>query len=225
MTDVRAVGMGGLLGIALALGACDRGPLAERARERQKTLGGQLPPNVRAAPEPPERFAVGRAATGAEVAAWDIDISPNGAGLPQGRGTVAEGAQVYLSKCAMCHGATGAEGQSGPPPVGQPAAPRLVGRDSGDGFGFGKDPKLVKTVGNYWPYATTVFDYVRRTMPLNAPGTLTNSEVYAVVAYLLAENQVIDKTAVMDSLTLPAVKMPAHDKFVVDDRKGGPGFK
>jgi cytochrome c len=223
MIGARVVGLVGLVSLALAV--CDRGPLAERARDRQKTLGGRLPPDTKITPEPPARFAVGRQATDQEIAAWDIDISPNGAGLPQGRGTPAEGAQVYVAKCAMCHGATGAEGQSGPPPIGQPAAPRIVGRDSGDGFGFGKDPKLVKTVGNYWPYSTTVFDYVRRTMPLNAPGTLTNSEVYAVVAYLLAENQIIDKTAVMDSLTLPQVKMPAHDKFVPDDRKGGAAFK
>jgi cytochrome c len=82
----------------------------------------------------------------------------------------------------------------------------------------------VKTVGNYWPYATTVFDYVRRTMPITAPGTLTNNEVYAVVAFLLAQNEIIDKSAVLDSASLVAVKMPARDKFVVDDR-GGPVFK
>ena len=223
MSAARVVAVLGLL--CIATGACDRGPLADRARDRQKTLGGRLPPDTRITPEAPARFAVGRRATPTEIAAWDVDISPDGTGLPQGRGTPAEGAQVYVAKCAMCHGATGAEGQSGAPPIGQPAAPRIVGRDSGDGFAFGKDPKLVKTVGNYWPYATTVFDYVRRTMPLNAPGSLTNSEVYAVVAYVLAENQIVDKTAVMDSLTLPQVKMPAHDKFVPDDRKGGPGFK
>ena len=82
----------------------------------------------------------------------------------------------------------------------------------------------MKTVGNYWPYATTVFDYVRRTMPITAPGTLTNNEVYAVVAFLLAQNEIIDKSAVLDSASLVAVKMPARDKFVVDDR-GGPVFK
>ena len=102
---------------------------------------------------------------------------------------------------------------------------REVRREPSDSFAFGRDPKRVKTVGNYWPYATTLFDYVRRTMPLSAPGSLTNSEVYAVVAFLLAANGVIEQTAVMDSLTLAAVKMPARDKFVVDDRKGGPGFK
>ena len=93
------------------------------------------------------------------------------------------------------------------------------------GQGTLKDAAPVRTLGSYWPYATTVFDYVRRTMPLSAPGSLTNSEVYAVVAFLLAENAIIEKTAVMDSVTLPAVRMPARDKFVEDDRKGGAVFK
>jgi len=213
-----------LLLLAAAV-ACDRGPLAERAGRRQEALGaGRLPADVKAAPEPPSRFGVGSPATPEKIAMWDVDIGPSGVGLPQGRGTPAEGAMVYAQKCAACHGAAG-EGQVGTPPAGVPAAPRLVGREPREGFGFGQDPKLVKTVGNYWPYATTVFDYVRRTMPLSAPGSLTNSEVYAVVAYLLAENEVIGKTAVMDSLSLPAVKMPARDKFVEDDRKGGPVFK
>lgn len=210
---------------AIALTACDRGPLAERAGRAQGTLGGgRLPPDVRPAPDTPARFEVGRPATAAEIAAWDVDISPDGRGLPSGNGTAVQGAAVYASKCASCHGAAG-EGQSGPPTAGMPAAPKLVGRDPRDGFPFGQDPKLVKTVGNYWPYSTTVFDYVRRTMPLSAPGSLSNGEVYAVVAFLLAENEIIPKTAVMDSLTLPAVKMPAHDKFVADDRKGGAVFK
>jgi S-disulfanyl-L-cysteine oxidoreductase SoxD len=206
-------------------GACDRGPLADRAEKAKRTLGSErLPPDVRPAPDPPARFGVGRPATTAEIAAWDIDVSPSGVGLPQGRGTPMQGAAVYAAKCAVCHGATG-EGQVGTAPLGVPAAPKLVGREPSDSFAFGRDPKRVKTVGNYWPYATTVFDYVRRTMPLSAPGSLTNSEVYAVVAFLLAENGVIEQTAVMDSLTLAAVKMPARDKFIVDDRKGGPGFK
>jgi cytochrome c len=148
--------------------------------------------------------------------AWDVDVSPDGAGLPRGSGTVAQGATVYALKCASCHGADA---------VGTPTGPMLVGREPADSFRFGRDPKLVKTVGNYWPYATTLFDYVRRAMPITAPGSLTDSEVYAVVAYLLEQNGVIERTAVMDSSTLAAVKMPARDRFVPDDRRGGPGFK
>ncbi len=214
-----------ILATLLVLAACDRGPLAERAGRRQQALGaGRLPADTKVAPEPPDRFGVGRAPTAAELSAWDVDIDPSGAGLPEGRGSAAEGANVYAQKCASCHGPAG-EGQVGTPPLGVPAAPRLVGRDPREGFGFGQDPKLVKTIGNYWPYATTVFDYVRRTMPITAPGSLSNSEAYAVVAYLLAENEIIEKTAVMDSVSLPRVKMPAQGKFVEDDRKGGPGFK
>lgn len=194
--------------------ACERGPLADRANRRQQTLGS--PTDVRPAPEAPSRYGVGRPAADSEIARWDVDVSPNGVGLPQGQGTPAQGAAVFAAKCSSCHGAGG---------EGTPAGPALVGGAPADSFQFGRDPKLVKTVGNYWPYATTLFDYVRRTMPINAPGTLTNSEVYAVVAHLLAVNGVIDRTAVMDSVTLPAVKMPARDKFVPDDRKGGPGFK
>jgi len=210
---------------ALLLTACDRGPLAERAERRQKTLGGgRLPPDVHAAPELPARFDVGRAATGLEIARWAIDVGPDGKGLPPGSGTPSQGAAIFAAKCAACHGPKG-EGQVGTPAAGQAAAPRLVGRDPRDGFPFGQDPKLVKTVGNYWPYATTVFDYVRRTMPLTAPGSLSNNEVYALVAFLLAQNEIIGPTAVMDSATLRAVTMPARDKFVPDDRKGGATFR
>jgi cytochrome c len=123
---------------------------------------------------------------------------------------------VFAARCAICHGAHG-EGIAPNPP--------LVGRDPKDGFPFGKDPKLVKTVGNYWPYSTTIFDYVRRAMPQVAPGALSPDELYGVVAFILAENEIIPKDAVVDAKTLPAVKMPARGRFVIDDRKGGPEIK
>ena len=85
---------------------------------------------------------------------------------------------------------------------------------------LGRDPKLVKTVGNYWPHATTVYDYVHRAMPITAPGTLTPDETYAVVAWMLAENEIIPRDADMNAKTLPAVKMPAAGRFVIDDRSG-----
>lgn len=222
----RAWGWGAACALVVAsLGACDRGPLADRAARTQRTLGGgRLPPDVHVTPALPERFGVGKAATAAEIAALDVDVTPDGHGLPSGSGTPAQGATVFAAKCAACHGPAG-EGQVGAPPAGQAAAPKLIGRDPREGFPFGQDPKLVKTVGNYWPYATTVFDYVRRAMPITAPGSLTNNEVYAVVAFLLAQNEIIDKSAALDSASLVAVKMPARDKFVVDDRKGGPIFK
>ncbi|HEY6220349.1 MAG TPA: cytochrome c [Gemmatimonadaceae bacterium] len=172
---------------------------------------------VHAAPPPqlPSHFDLGSAVDSVKLASIDIDIDPTGAHLPPGSGTPAKGFLVYTANCARCHGAKG-EGI----PTMTPAGPKLVGRDPRDGFPFGNDPKLVKTVGNYWPYATTLYDYIHRAMPLSAPGTLKPDDVYAVVAYLLSENEIIDKNAVIDAKTLPAVKMPAVGHFVVDDRRG-----
>ena len=176
-----------------------------------------LPADVRATPAFPARFTgIGRAATPAEVAAWNIDVNPAGAGLPPGRGTYAAGAAIFAQKCASCHGAHGA----GVGPV-----PRLIGRDPRTGFPFALDLKYVKTVGNYWPYATTLYDYIHRAMPFNAPGSLRPNEIYSVADYILAENEIIGRDAVMDAQSLPRVRMPARDRFVPDNRKGGPGFR
>ena len=163
---------------------------------------------------PPARFGIGRPATPTEIAALDIDVGPDGQGLPPGRGTATEGAPIYAAKCASCHGKTGREG---PNDV-------LVGRDPQGVFPSGKEVNVRRTIGNYWPYATTVFDYIRRAMPTPAPGSLTDNEVYSLVAFLLASNEIIPADAVMDAATLPKVVMPAHDKFVVDPR-GGPKAK
>jgi cytochrome c len=158
---------------------------------------------------PPATFGIGRAATAAEIAARDIDVGPDGAGLPPGRGTMAEGAVIYAARCASCHGKTGTEG---PNDV-------LVARPTSGAFPFAKDPKMPRAIGNYWPYATTVFDYVRRAMPPNAPGSLTDNEVYAVVAHLLVLNKLVAADAVIDAQSLPKVQMPARDRFVPDTRK------
>ncbi len=163
----------------------------------------------------PERLGIGRPATAEEVRALDVDVMPDGTGLPRGRGTVAAGAATYAAKCASCHGKSG-EGK--PFDV-------LVGREAGDGFAFGRDPRLVRTIGNYWPYATTLFDYTARTMPFTQPGTLSADEVYGLVAYLLALNQIVGDEAVMDETTLPKVVMPARDRFVIDNRTGGARVK
>lgn len=159
-------------------------------------------------------YGLGRAATPEEVAAVDVDVGPDGAGLPAGRGSAADGAMLYAAKCASCHGD---KGQGIPP-----AYPALIGRDpAGETFDFASDAKIVKTIGNYWPSATSLFDYVRRAMPFVTPGTLTNDEVYAIVAHLLAENRIIPGTATLDSAALMQVKMPAAGHFVPDDRRGG----
>ena len=142
---------------------------------------------------------LGQPATAEDIAKWDIDVPPSGKGLPAGSGTAAAGAAVYAKNCAACHGPKG-EGKPND---------ALVG---GQGKLAGKGP-APKTVGSYWPYSTTVFDYVRRSMPWNAPQSLTNDEVYAVSAYLLHLNGIIGENDVMDANTLPAVKMPNRDSF------------
>jgi cytochrome c len=159
-------------------------------------------------------YGLGRAATPQEIAAIDVDVGPDGAGLPAGNGSAADGAVLYAAKCASCHGDRG----QGIPP----AYPALMGRDpAGESFDFANNPKVVKTIGNYWPSATSLFDYVRRAMPFATPGTLTNDEVYAIVAHLLAENRIIESAATLDSAALMQVRMPAAGHFVPDDRRGG----
>lgn len=166
------------------------------------------PAKTQAATAPPT-FGIGRPATPAEIAAIDIDVGPDGAGLPPGRGTSADGAPIYAARCASCHGKTGKEG---PNDV-------LVGRLPGDAFTFARDQRAPKTIGSYWPYATTVFDYIRRAMPPDKPGSLQDDEVYALTAYLLAANELVPADAVVDAAALPKVKMPAREHFVPDARK------
>jgi mono/diheme cytochrome c family protein len=142
-------------------------------------------------------FGVGRVPSETEIKARDIAVGPDGTGLPAGRGTVSMGEQVYQAKCVACHGPTGTEGPMD----------KLVGE---------KLP--VKTIGSFWPYATTVFDYVRRAQPFNQPGSLTDDEVYAVTAWLLARNQIIAVDQMIDAEALPRVRMPNRDGFVPDPR-------
>ena len=160
------------------------------------------------APKEPATFGIGRPATPEEIASRDIDVGPDGVGLPPGRGTAADGAPIYAARCAGCHGKTGKEGPND----------TLVGRIPGDAFTFARDPKAPKTIGSYWPYATTVFDYIRRAMPPDKPGSLKDDEVYDLTAYLLAQNELIPADAVIDASSLPKVKMPARDKFKPDTR-------
>lgn len=188
-----------LAAIALLTGAC-RGGGQPRGAAPGAARSGE-----------PRQFGFGRAATAEEIKAWDIAISPDGTGLPPGSGTARQGAVLFQQKCAMCHGATGTEGP----------AERLVGREPRQGFPFGQDPSLVRTIGNYWPYATTLYDYIHRAMPLNAPGSLPPDDVYRAVAYLLWRNEIISDTTVVNARTLPQVVMPARDRFVPDNRRGG----
>jgi cytochrome c len=140
----------------------------------------------------------------ADIASWDISIDPSGAGLPVGKGTAKTGEPVYQAKCVACHGEKGA---------GKPSD-QLVG-----GQGTLRDAAAVRTVGSYWPYATTVFDYVRRAMPYVQPQSLTADELYGLTAYLLFLNGVIGENDEMNATTLPQVKMPNRDNFVSDYRE------
>ena len=135
-----------------------------------------------------------------------VSIPPSGAGLPPGHGDAATGSALFAEKCAACHGGK-LEG------IAATGAPALVG-----GRGTLTSAAPLKTVESYWPYATTVFDYVKRAMPITAPGSLTDDEVYALTAYILAEGHVIDATKALDATSLPAVVMPNRNGFIRDPR-------
>jgi len=151
----------------------------------------------------PDTFGIGRPATADEIAKLNIDVMPNGDGLPPGGGTATDGAQTWEIFCSGCHGTNGEGGTAAP----------LVGRDPNEG---------PLTVGNFWPYATTLYDYINRAMPQTAPGTLSPDQVYGLVAWILTKNEIIAADAIIDARTLPTVTMPAHDRFVTDNRQGGP---
>ena len=156
-----------------------------------------------------EFFNFGRTATIEEIKEWDLDVSPDGTGLPEGTGTVEEGEILYTSKCLFCHGVNGEGGIN----------ERLVSR-AGEQF---PDEDVAcgfecRTIGNYWPYATTLYDYILRSMPMNAPGSLTNDEVYSISAYLLYLNRIISEDTQLNAENLKNIVMPARDKFINDDR-------
>jgi cytochrome c len=148
-------------------------------------------------------FGFGAPATPEQIAGWDIDIAPDGTGLPPGSGTVHEGEALFARLGAACHGAKG---------EGTDIAPALVG-----GFGTLDTDQPVQTVGSYWPYATTLYDFIHRAMPANAPQSLKPDEVYALCAYLLYLNGILPEDAVMDAQTLPQVIMPNHAGFSSPD--------
>ncbi|MBN3762037.1 cytochrome c [Burkholderia sp. Ac-20365] len=149
--------------------------------------------------------AIGTPISDADIAAWNIDVAPDGHGLPAGSGDVAMGGRIFAARCATCHGAKG-EGLIGD---------QLIG---GRGTLTSANPK--RTVGSYWPYATTLFDYIRRAMPYNAPQSLSADEVYAVSAWILNQNGIVPDDARLDAHSLAAVHMPNRDGFVSDPRPG-----
>ena len=143
-------------------------------------------------------YDFGRPATQDEIALWNIDVRPDGKGLPPGSGTVMQGKQVFAENCAGCHGDNGVGGLKD----------RLVG-----GQGTLASAHPIKTVGSYWPYATTLFDYIHRAMPYQAPGSLSNDDTYALAAYILSLNGILPADGKLDRDSLPKVKMPNRDHF------------
>lgn len=200
----------GLLAIALVLGHSGYKPAdAQTAGSVTVTTqqeGSQVPGGAPA--DWPARFGFGHTASPEEITAWDIDVRPDGTGLPSGSGTVSSGADVYAERCSACHGATGVEGPYN----------MLVGRQPGDAFPFAEDPEQPKTIGSYWPYATTLFDYIRRAMPPETPGSLSDDEVYGLTAYLLHLNEIVPEDVRLNRESLPQVVMPAVDHFRAHDR-------
>ena len=160
----------------------------------------------------PGTFDFGQPATEQEIAAVAIAVPADGKGLPPGKGGYEAGKQVYETACAACHGAN-LLGVANIPDMPSGAQLRLIG-----GRGTLTTQKPVLTVESYWPYATTLFDYIRRAMPFQAPGSLSSDEIYAVSAYILSEAKIIDKSQVLDAQTLPKVQMPNRDGFIPDPR-------
>ena len=152
-------------------------------------------------------YGLGRPATDQEVRAWNIDVGPTGEGLPAGQGTAKQGAALFAARCAACHGPTGQEGPMD----------RLVG-----GAGTLASQHPIKTIGSYWPYATTLYDYVHRAMPFPAPQSLSPDEIYSVVAWLLYKIGIIAEDVVVDARSLPGISMPNRRGFLPDPRPDVP---
>lgn len=162
--------------------------------------------NVMGAEGATQRYGYGSTPSQEELAKF-VSPLPDGRGLPRGSGTVAAGKAIYTAQCAACHGANLEGGQGD----------RLIG---GRGSLPGNDPAKapIKTVESYWPYATTLYDYINRAMPLATPGSLSSDEVYAVCAYILAQAKILRDDAVLDAATLAAIRMPNRDGFITDPR-------
>jgi len=155
------------------------------------------------AAEEAERWLIGQPVAAEHLQKIDIDVLPDGRGLPEGQGSMAEGKAIYDKQCAACHGTDGVGGSYGSLAGGRPVDPAAMAADR----------SYQRTIGNYWPYATSLFDYIRRAMPYNKPGSLTNDELYAITGYLLFLNTLISENETMTASTLPAVAMPARDYF------------
>lgn len=198
--------------MAVVLAACGRGS-GTSGDATNASFASYDAGAVPGGPGAKQSYALGHPAADSAIAAMNLDVGQDGVELPLGRGSVARGAVVYAAQCSQCHGTRG---------EGLPTFPKLVGRDSVGAptpeFQFATANKT-KTIGNYWPYATTLFDYIKRAMPFATPGSMTDDDVYAVTAFLLSANAIIPDTTTLDAATLRAVRMPARDHFVPDNRQ------
>jgi mono/diheme cytochrome c family protein len=195
----RSNALAWVVALALALGGFAVGELPAATKSKQ-------PAQAQPAPAAPKRLGIGRAATAEEIAGWDIDIRPDGHGLPAGRGSAKQGEALYLERCAACHGEFGESAGRWPIIMG------------GAGSLASHDP--VKSVGSYWPYASTLFDYIRRTMPFGNAQSLSNDELYAVTAYVLWLNDVIkDENFELNESNFTSIKLPNERNFRDDDRQ------
>jgi S-disulfanyl-L-cysteine oxidoreductase SoxD len=195
-----ALPVAGLLAAAVLMGASGHAA-SSGAEPLAPTAAHALPPAAPPAQTAGDGYGIGQPASAEAIRPLDIDVRPDGAGLPPGQGTPAEGRALYGQHCAVCHGPTGREGGAAEP---------LVSTEPWR-------PGVQPTVGNYWPYATTIYDYINRAMPLDRPGSLTADEVYAVTAYLLHENGLLAADAVLDARLLPTIRMPNVDAFTSPD--------
>ena len=185
--------------VGLAVAGFGAGPLVAAQKTPTKAKTQQTS-------DAPKRLSIGREAAPAEIAGWDIDIRPDGQGLPIGKGTVKQGEPLYLERCAACHGEFGES--AGRWPI-------LMG---GAGTLSSHDP--VKSVGSYWPYASTLMDYIRRTMPFGNAQSLTNDELYAITAYVLYLNDVVkDQNFELNDKNFTSIKLPNQPNFIDDDRE------
>ena len=156
----------------------------------------------------PASFGIGTIATIEEIKAWDFDVTADGTGLPDGTGTVSVGRKLYGSLCQSCHGENG---------QGKPFD-ALAGHGDAQSYPFPDNKYAVKTIGNYWPYATTLFDYIYRSMPFATPGSLNPDEVYSISAYLLYLNNLIPEETILTAEKLASIEMPARNRFVAEGR-------
>jgi cytochrome c len=206
-TGLQRATIGVIFGATIFMTACKFSAENDNV-EKGNAVGGVVAGGLSA----DMKYGIGIPASDSVIAAMNYDIGSDGLELPAGSGTPAEGAVLYAAQCAMCHGVKG-EGMA-------PAFPQLLGRvPATDSFNFANDASLPHTIGNYWPHATTLFDYTKRAMPFLTPGSLTDSQVYALVAFMLSKEQIIADTATMNAETLRRVRMPFQDRFVPDNRR------